>query len=60
VSADHLPAFGPAHASVPAGRRLLARALARPSLAALVGLVVGLVFFGLQARVAVFSGGLVS
>ena len=60
MTADHLPAFGPAHASVPAGRRLLARALARPSLAALVGLVVVLVFFGVQAPGLLSSGGLAS
>jgi simple sugar transport system permease protein len=45
---------------VPAGRRLLARALARPSLAALVGLVVVLVFFGVQAPGLLSSGGLAS
>jgi simple sugar transport system permease protein len=60
VTADHLPAFGPAPSAVPAGRRLLGRALARPSLAALVGLVVVVVFFGLQAPGLLSSGGLAS
>src|SRR3954466_15694741 len=60
VTADHLPAFGPARAAVPAGRRLLGRALARPSLAALVGLVVVVVFFGLEAPGLLSSGGLAS
>jgi simple sugar transport system permease protein len=60
VTADHLPAFGPARAAVPAGRRLLTRALARPSLAALVGLVVVVVFFGLQAPGLLSSGGVAS
>ena len=60
MTADHLPAFGPAPATAPAGRRLLGRALARPSLAALVGLVVVVVFFGLQAPGLLSSGGLAS
>ena len=60
MTADHLPAFGPAPATAPAGRRLLGRALARPSLAALVGLVVVVVFFGLQAPELLSSGGLAS
>jgi len=60
VTADHLPAFGAARATAPAGRRLLARALARPSLGALVGLVVVVVFFGLQAPELLGSGGLAS
>ncbi|MGY1620167.1 ABC transporter permease [Geodermatophilus sp. SYSU D00691] len=58
MTADRLPTFGPAPATVPAGRRLLGRALARPSLAALVGLVVVVVFFGLQAPGLLTSGGL--
>src|SRR4051794_1888547 len=60
VTADHLPAFGPAPATAPTGRRLLGRVLARPSLAALVGLVVVVVFFGLQAPGLLGSGGLAS
>jgi simple sugar transport system permease protein len=60
VTADHLPAFGPTRATVPAGRRLLSRALARPSLGALVGLVVVVVFFGLEAPGLLSSGGLAS
>jgi simple sugar transport system permease protein len=60
VTADHLPAFGPARTTVPTGRRLLARALARPSLAASVGLVVVVVFFGLEAPGLLSAGGLAS
>ena len=60
VTADHLPAFGAARTTAPAARRLLARALARPSLGALVGLVVVIVFFGLQAPELLGSGGLAS
>jgi simple sugar transport system permease protein len=60
VTTDHLPAFGPAATSVPPGRRLLLRALARPSLPALVGLVVVVVFFGLQAPDLLTSGGVAS
>jgi simple sugar transport system permease protein len=40
------------------GRRLLGTALARPSLPALVGLTVVLVFFGFQTPVLITSGGL--
>jgi simple sugar transport system permease protein len=57
VTTDHLPAFGPASASLPPGRRLLSRALGRPSLPALVGLVVAVVFFGLQAPELLTSSG---
>jgi simple sugar transport system permease protein len=60
VTTDHVPTFGPAPATVSAGRRLLARALARPSLAALVGLVVVVVFFGLQAPELLTAGGVAS
>ncbi|MGY1808520.1 ABC transporter permease [Blastococcus sp. SYSU D00669] len=60
MTADRLPTFGPAPATVPAARRLLGRALARPSLAALVGLAVVVVFFGLQAPGLLTSGGLAS
>ncbi len=42
------------------GRRLLGSALARPSLPALVGLVVVVVFFGLQAPTLLTTGGLAS
>ena len=44
-----LPAFGSARVSVPAERRVLTRALARPSLPAVVGLVVVVLVFGWQA-----------
>ncbi|MGY1601236.1 ABC transporter permease [Geodermatophilus sp. SYSU D00815] len=60
MTTDRLPTFGPARPPVPTGRRLLGRALARPSLAALVGLVVVVVFFGLQAPGLLSSGGLAS
>jgi simple sugar transport system permease protein len=60
VTADHLPAFGPAPGAVPAGRRLLGRALARPSLGALIGLAVVVVFFSLQAPGLLSTGGLAS
>jgi simple sugar transport system permease protein len=60
VTTDHVPTFGPAPATVPAGRRLLASALARPSLAALVGLVAVVVFFGLEAPGLLTAGGLAS
>jgi simple sugar transport system permease protein len=49
VTTDRLPAFSAARTPVPAGRRILMEALARPSLPAVVGLVVVVVFFGLQA-----------
>ena len=48
MTADQLPAFGASHAAPP-GRSLLARALARPSLAALLALVVVVLVFGVQA-----------
>ncbi|NEK59771.1 ABC transporter permease [Geodermatophilus sabuli] len=62
VTADGLPSFGPQPAALaPArGRRVLDRALARPSLAAIVGLVVVLLFFGPQAPGLFSSGGLAS
>ncbi|RBY92035.1 ABC transporter permease [Blastococcus sp. TBT05-19] len=53
---DRLPTYGPAR-SAP-GRRVLSRALARPSLPAVVALVVVVVFFGLQAPALRTSGGL--
>lgn len=46
---DRLPTLGTTPTRVPAARRLLARALARPSLPALVALAVVVAFFGLQA-----------
>ena len=49
VMGDRLPAFGLSRASAPADRRFLTRALARPSLPAVVGLVVVVLFFGWQA-----------
>jgi simple sugar transport system permease protein len=60
VTTDHVPTFGPAPATVSVGRRLLASALARPSLAALVGLVAVVVFFGLQAPELLAAGGVAS
>jgi simple sugar transport system permease protein len=56
VTADPLPAFGATRARPPAGRRLLGRALARPSLAALVFLVAVVLFFGLRTQL-LSSGG---
>jgi simple sugar transport system permease protein len=47
VTADQLPGFGASRATPP-GRRLLARALTRPSLAALVALAVIVLVFGLR------------
>jgi simple sugar transport system permease protein len=58
VIADRLPAAGPAPVALSRGRRLLGEALARPSLPALVGLVVVVVFFGVQAPALLGSGGL--
>ena len=48
MTADRLPAFGPGPTTPPA-RRLLTRALTRPSLAALLALLVVVLFFGLRA-----------
>src|SRR6195952_2804746 len=48
MPADQPPAFGASRATPPA-RSLLGRALARPSLAALLALAVVLLVFGLQA-----------
>lgn len=60
VSTERLPAFGPAVAVVPrsAGRRLLDRLLARPSVGALFGVLGVGVFFALQAPGLLSSGGL--
>ena len=57
---DRLPALGAAPVALPRGRRLLGRALARPSLPALIGLVVVVVVFGPQAPGLLTSGGLAS
>ena len=55
---DRLPAFAVAAPPVPAGRRILTQALARPSLPAVVGLVAAMVFFGLEAPALRTVGGL--
>jgi simple sugar transport system permease protein len=60
VITERLPAFGTATVAAPRGRRLLGRALARPSLPALVGLVVVVVVFGLQSPGLLTAGGLAS
>jgi simple sugar transport system permease protein len=60
VISDRLPTLGAPPVEMPRGRRLLGRALARPSLPALVGLVVVVVVFGVQAPGLLGSGGLAS
>jgi simple sugar transport system permease protein len=60
VTADPLPTFGAPRTSATAGRRLLTRALAKPSLAAVLGLVVVMLFFGLRTRGLVSSDGVAS
>jgi simple sugar transport system permease protein len=60
VISDRLPTVGASPVGMPRGRRLLGRALARPSLPALVGLVVVVVVFGVQAPGLLTSGGLAS
>jgi len=60
VISDRLPTLGASPVELPRGRRLVGRALARPSLPALVGLVVVLVFFGLQTPELLSPGGLAS
>jgi simple sugar transport system permease protein len=60
VISDRLPPLGAAPVELPRSRRLLGQALARPSLPALVGLVVVVVFFGLQAPTLLTTGGLAS
>lgn len=57
VTADQLPTFGPAPAEPPAGRRLLARALSRPSLAALLALAVVVAVFGVRSPELLGSAG---
>jgi simple sugar transport system permease protein len=60
MSTQRIPGFGPVAAATPrsAGRRLLDRLLARPSVGALVGVVVVAVFFGVQGPSLLSSGGL--
>ena len=60
VISDRLPTLGASPATLPRGRRLLGEALARPSLPALLGLVVVVVFFGVQAPALLTAGGLAS
>jgi simple sugar transport system permease protein len=57
VIAEGPPTFGAVSPVAPGDRRLLARALDRPSLPALVGLLVVLLFFGLQAPGVLTAGG---
>ena len=57
---DRLPTLGASPVELPRPRRLLGRALARPSLPALVGLAVVVVVFGAQAPGLLTSGGLAS
>lgn len=59
MAMDRLAGFGPASASAaPRTRRLLTRALSRPSLAALVALVVVVVVFAVRGHGLLSSGGL--
>jgi simple sugar transport system permease protein len=62
VTASGLPSFGPRPAALASarGRRLLGRALARPSLAAFAGLAVVVLLFGPLAPGLLSSGGLAS
>ena len=60
VITDRLPTLGAAPVGPERGRRVLGRLLARPSLPALVGLVVVVVVFGIQAPALLTSGGLAS
>jgi simple sugar transport system permease protein len=60
VISDRLPTLGASPVELPRGRRLLVRALARPSLPALVGLVMVVVVFGVQAPELLTPGGLAS
>ena len=57
---DRLPTLGASPVELSRGRRLLGRALARPSLPALLGLVVVVVVFGIQAPELLTAGGLAS
>jgi simple sugar transport system permease protein len=60
VISDRLPTLGASPAELPRGRRLVGRGLARPSLPALLGLVVVVVFFGLHTPALLAPGGLAS
>jgi simple sugar transport system permease protein len=60
VITDRLPTLGAAPVGPERGRRVFRRLLARPSLPALVGLVVVVVVFGIQAPTLLTSGGLAS
>jgi ribose transport system permease protein len=60
VISDRLPTLGAPGVQLPRSRRLLNRALARPSLPALVGLVVVVAVFGLEAPELLTVGGLAS
>jgi simple sugar transport system permease protein len=60
VISDRLPTLGASPVGLSRGRRLLGRALARPSLPALLGLAVVVVFFGIQAPELLTTGGLAS
>jgi simple sugar transport system permease protein len=57
VISERLPTFGPVTADDPRTRRWLVRALARPSLPALVGLAVVLAVFVPVAPALLSSGG---
>jgi simple sugar transport system permease protein len=60
MSTERLPAFGPVGTAAPRspGRRLLDRVLARPSVGALLGVLVVGLFFALQAPGLLSRGGL--
>jgi simple sugar transport system permease protein len=60
VISDRLPTLGASPAELTRGRGLVGRALARPSLPALLGLVVVVVFFGVQTPELLSAGGLAS
>jgi simple sugar transport system permease protein len=60
VISDRLPTLGASPVELRRGRRLIWQALARPSLPALLGLVVVVAFFGVQAPQLLTSGGLAS
>ena len=55
---DRVPRFGPAQADLPRGRRIAGRALARPSLPALLGLLLVVVVFAVQDLDLLTWGGL--
>lgn len=58
VITDRVPPFGQARPDVPRGRRMAGRALARPSLPALVGLLLVVVVFAVQDLDLLTWGGL--